>query len=89
MHVKADITEVHIGRFISPEAIVGSVMDDTEVLNCGRVIETHDTCIVVDVKGVEVYVGSKRGERGFEVTYNERRDIRGQKHGEEDPLDLE
>lgn len=70
-----------------------------EVLEGGTVIEAHDTCLAVEVEGVEVYVGATVTDMGgcshcttargeFDISYNRKTEDRIKKHGEADPLGL-
>jgi hypothetical protein len=73
-------------------------MNRTEILEGGTVVEAHDTCLAVEVEGVEVFVGTRLKRRGctccgdtaeLDVSYNLSEEKSVEKHGEVDPLNLD
>lgn len=70
----------------------------SELLENGTVKNVSDTCMVVVVDGVELYVGTRVHHSGckccgdhaeFDVSYNRLTEDRIEDHGEADPLDIE
>jgi hypothetical protein len=73
-------------------------MNHNEVLEQGTVVEAADTHLLVEVEGVELFVGSRVRHTGcrccgdtveFTVSYNRLAEHRVEEHGEADPLGLE
>lgn len=68
------------------------------LLEEGTVVQAHESCLAVEVDGVELYVGPTVERSAcdccgditkLEVSYNLTRGARREKHGEVDPLGLE
>lgn len=70
----------------------------SELLEDGTVKKVSDTCMVVVVEGVELYVGTRMHHTGCDccgdyseltVSYNRLTEDRIENHGEADPLGIE